>query len=118
VKSGYALELMAEKPKDPVAQAMVEKRWAKTSAKQRSEIAVKMNEARWAKKKAKKMSRKTVSKPERGTGLLEIILLIALVVILVMVFATVLAAGISGEYHHVADAFEHQGIVRGSMKPW
>jgi hypothetical protein len=42
---------MAEAPKDPVAQAMAGKRWAKTTAKQRSAIAVRMNEARWGKKK-------------------------------------------------------------------
>jgi hypothetical protein len=34
--------------KDPAAQSMAGKRWAKTTAKQRSEIATRLNEARWA----------------------------------------------------------------------
>ncbi len=45
---------MAEDKKDPVAQELVRKRWAKTTQNQRSEIARKLNEARWGKKRKKK----------------------------------------------------------------
>jgi hypothetical protein len=37
-----------KKDADPIAVAMVQKRWDKTTAKERSEVAKKMNEARWA----------------------------------------------------------------------
>jgi hypothetical protein len=55
---------MTDDEKDPVAQSMVAKRWAKTSAKQRSELARKMNEARWSGHVAKRpaSSRKKKSK--------------------------------------------------------
>ena len=49
----YALAMAEEKPKDPAAQSMAEKRWAKTTPKQRSAYATKMAEARWGKKRAK-----------------------------------------------------------------
>lgn len=39
---------MADEEKDEVAQALVRKRWDKTTGKQRSEVARKMNAARWA----------------------------------------------------------------------
>jgi len=39
---------MADKEKDPIAQALVEKRWAKTSAKKRSEIGKGLAAVRWA----------------------------------------------------------------------
>ena len=47
-------EAMAEQEKDPAAQDMARKRWAKTTKKQRSEVAKKLNEARWGKKPAGK----------------------------------------------------------------
>jgi hypothetical protein len=49
---------MAEKQKDPVAQSLVAKRWAKTSAAERSQVAKDLNEARWGKKKAEPKNRK------------------------------------------------------------
>jgi acyl-CoA reductase-like NAD-dependent aldehyde dehydrogenase len=45
---------MRKSDKDPAAQSMVAKRWAKTTPEERSEIARRMNEARWGKKKRKK----------------------------------------------------------------
>lgn len=42
------LPVMADEEKDEVAQALVRKRWDKTTGKQRSEVARKMNAARWA----------------------------------------------------------------------
>lgn len=54
---------MADEEKDPAAQAMVAKRWAKTGAKERSEVARKLNEARWGKKPAvKKAAKKKAAK--------------------------------------------------------
>ena len=55
------------KEKDPVAQAMVRKRWAKTTAQQRSEVARKLNEARWGSRKkgrGKKREKKGGAKAE------------------------------------------------------
>jgi hypothetical protein len=46
---------MVEGKKDPVAQAMVNKRWKKTTAEQRSEVARQLNAARWGKKRKKKV---------------------------------------------------------------
>jgi len=45
---------MAKEKKDAAAQAMVRKRWDRTTSEQRSEIARQLNEARWGKKKGKK----------------------------------------------------------------
>lgn len=52
--------------KDPAAQAMANKRWAKTSPAERSEVARKMLEARWGTKatSTKKASKK--AKKKRG----------------------------------------------------
>jgi hypothetical protein len=48
------ITVMAQtKEKDPAAQAMVRKRWDKTTAKQRSELARRLNAARWAGHQAK-----------------------------------------------------------------
>lgn len=44
--------------KDPVAVAMVQKRWANTTEAQRREVARKMLEARWGKKGTKKAGKK------------------------------------------------------------
>jgi hypothetical protein len=46
---------MTEKEKDPAAQSMAAKRWAKTTKQERSDVAVKLNEARWGKRKKKKL---------------------------------------------------------------
>jgi hypothetical protein len=55
---------MAETEKDPIAQAMVQKRWDKTSAQKRSEIAKGLAAARWAGHVAKRpaSSRKPAAK--------------------------------------------------------
>lgn len=55
------LASVADEEKDPVAQAMAAKRWAKTTASQRKQVAKTLNEARWAghkKAKAKKKGAK------------------------------------------------------------
>jgi hypothetical protein len=54
---------MTDEEKDPIAQAMVAKRWAKTSAAQRKQVAQILNEARWAghKKAGGKVKAKTKS---------------------------------------------------------
>lgn len=39
---------MADQDKDPVAQAMAAKRWAKASPAQRKQVGKVLNEARWA----------------------------------------------------------------------
>jgi hypothetical protein len=51
---GLCWERMAEGKKDPVAQAMVAKRWKKTTPEERSDVARQLNTARWGKKKKKK----------------------------------------------------------------
>jgi hypothetical protein len=53
---------MPDDEKDPVAQAMVQKRWDKTTAAQRSELARKMNAARWGKKPAGKVVKKKAAR--------------------------------------------------------
>ena len=45
---------MAEEKKDPVAQAMVRKRWKKTTPEERSAVARQLNAARWGKKRKQK----------------------------------------------------------------
>ena len=65
--------------KDPAAQSLVARRWARTSAKQRSEIARKLNEARWGnaakrKKNAAVKRKKSTRKPllsERTDGKIQ-----------------------------------------------
>ena len=49
---------MAEEEKDAAAQSMANKRWSKTSAKERSDYARKLNEARWGKKGSRKKKKK------------------------------------------------------------
>ena len=48
-------DVLVEVKKDPVAQAMVNKRWKKTTPEQRSEVARQLNAARWGKKRKKKV---------------------------------------------------------------
>lgn len=68
----YAVDAMTdETAKDPAAQSMAEKRWAKTTKAQRSQVAKDLNAARWAghvkagaapKVKAKKGAKKKAGK--------------------------------------------------------
>jgi hypothetical protein len=52
----FIMGWMTESEKDPIAQAMVQKRWDKTSAKKRSEIGKGLAAARWAGHVAKRPS--------------------------------------------------------------
>jgi hypothetical protein len=54
--------------KDPVAQAMAQKRWGKTSAKERKQIAKNLAAARWAGHEAKRpaSARKRAGKKAAG----------------------------------------------------
>ena len=51
---------MTDQEKDPAAQAMVAKRWAKTTPAQRKQLAKQLNEARWGAAGDKKAGKKKV----------------------------------------------------------